>query len=298
LNQKADPSRQPGREAFAGADVGATLTKLVLLDADGCLQYRLIPSHAIEQVAQEVEQLRPVRVGLTGGGAPRLDRLLSLDTVRLPEFDALLAGANELLKRQGEPACERQLLVSVGTGTTVLLAEGEKVRRVGGTALGGGTILGLASLLLGTTDFSEVVGLAIRGDRRRVDLLVADIYRGEAEPLPGGLNASSFGKLARAAGAEEPQPADLAHALIGLVGENVAGLCAALAAATGAKRIVFGGSTLRDNAPLLEILGSLALMNQVPVFMTNGEFAGAVGALLRSSVPAGPARSPAPRQAG
>ena len=279
MNQKADPSRHRGRGAFAGADVGATLAKLVVRNGDGSLHFRLIPSHAIEQVAAEVEQLRPVRVGLTGGGAPRLDERLSLDTTRVPEFAAWRQGACALLESQGEPACERQLLVSLGTGTSVLLADTDRVRRVGGTALGGGALLGLASLLLDTTDFDEVVELATRGDRRRIDLLVGDIYAGEGEPLPGDLNASSFGKLALPGGSTEPDPADLAHALVGLVGENVAGLCAALASAVDAERIVFGGSTLRHNAPLREILGRLSLLGRTVVFLTNGEFAGAVGAL-------------------
>jgi type II pantothenate kinase len=279
LNQKADPSRHHGRRAFAGADVGATLAKLVVRDGDGSLRFRLIPSHAIEQVAAEVEQLRPVRVGLTGGGAPRLDERLSLDTTRVAEFDAWQRGSCALLESQGEPACERQLLVSLGTGTSILLADTDRVRRVGGTALGGGALLGLASLLLDTADFDEVVELAARGDRRRIDLLVSDIYSGEGEPLPGDLNASSFGKLAQPGRATKRDPADLAHALVGLVGENVAGLCAALASAVGAERIVFGGSTLRDNAPLREILAQLSLRDQTVVFLTNGEFAGAVGAL-------------------
>ena len=279
MNQKADPSHHRRCRAFAGADVGATLAKLVVRDGDGSLHFRLIPSHAIEQVATEVEQLRPLRVGLTGGGAPRLDERLCLDTARVAEFDAWHCGARALLESQGEPACERQLLVSLGTGTSVLLTDTERVRRVGGTALGGGPVLGLASLLLDTADFDQVVELASRGDRRRVDLLVGDIYAGEDEPLPGDLNASSFGKLALSGGSGKRDPADIAHALVGLVGENVAGLCAALASAVGAERIVFGGSTLRNNGPLREILARLSLPDRRVVFLTKGEFTGAMGAL-------------------
>ena len=277
--QKADPSRRPGREAYAGADVGATLAKLVVRDGDGSLRFRLLPSYAIEQVAREVEQLRPSRLGLSGGGAARLDRLLSLDTVAVREFDAWRVGARALLARQGEPPGERDLLVSLGTGTAVLFAEGDEVRWAGGTALGGGTLLGLGSLLLGSADFDEVVALAARGDRRRVDLLVGDIYTGGGLPLPDEVNASSFAKIALPGAQGTPDPADLAHALMGLVGENVAGLCSALAASTGAERIVFGGSTLRGNAPLREILAKLSLLGRPVVFLADGEFAGALGAL-------------------
>lgn len=287
MNQRADPSRHPRRETCAGADVGATLAKLVVRTADGGLHFRLIPSHAIEQVAREVEELRPSRLGLTGGGATRLAGRLSLDTAAVGEFDAWRLGAGALLARQGEPRCERDLLVSLGTGTALLLAASDESRWVGGTALGGGTLLGLAALLLGSSDFDALVALAARGDRRRVDLLVGDIYAAGSLPLPAEINASSFAKLALPGAPEKPEPADLAHALMGLVGEGVAGLCAATAEATGARRIVFGGSTLRGNAPLREILARLALLGRPVVFLEHGEFAGALGALVHGDLLAG-----------
>ena len=98
----------------AGVDVGATLAKLVTRGGDGLLRFRLVPSHAIERAAREVERLHPDRLGLTGGGAPELARLLGLDTSPLNEFDAWRAGARALLARQGEPPGERDLLVSLG----------------------------------------------------------------------------------------------------------------------------------------------------------------------------------------
>ena len=39
----------------------------------------------------------------------------------------------------------------------MLLVEPERATRVGGTALGGGTLLGLGSALVGTADFDELV---------------------------------------------------------------------------------------------------------------------------------------------
>ena len=43
-------------------------------------------------------------------------------------------------------------------------------------------------------------------------------------------------------------PSDLAGALIALVGENVGLICVGLAKAAGVERIVYGGTTLRNNA--------------------------------------------------
>ncbi len=263
-----------------GADVGATLTKLATHSDRGALHFRLVPSRAIEQVAREVESFGAERLGLTGGGAPELASILGLDTAVVGEFDAWRRGAEALLRRQKRASEGPYLLVSLGTGTSALLVDGERVTRVGGTALGGGTILGLGAALTGHTSFDELVDLATRGDRRKVDLLVSDIYRTGESPLPGDLNASSFAKLARHPEAERPEPCDLADAVMGLVGENVGLICNGLAAAARVGRIVFGGTTLRNNPALVGILAGLgATLGREVVFLADGEFTGAVGAL-------------------
>src|SRR5262249_28098306 len=147
---------------------------------------------------------------------------------------------------------DRYLLVSLGTGTSVLAVEDGRVERVGGTALGGGTVLGLGRLLLGVESFQELAAMAERGDRRTVDLLIGDVYRGRNAPLLGDLPAASFAKLA------STRPEDLAHALMGLVGENVALLCGGLARGVHVEAVVYCGSTLSENPALRRIVTEIA----------------------------------------
>jgi type II pantothenate kinase len=261
-------------------DVGGTLAKFAIARGEGRVDHRLVPTNGIERLALEVERLEPERVGLTGGGANLLSRSLQLDTTAVGEFDAWGAGSNTLLAGQGHATGGRHLLVSLGTGTSAMLVDGDRVTRVGGTALGGGTFTGLGAALTGISDFEGLIALARQGDRRRVDLLVSDIYRGGDLPLPGDLTAASFAKLADPARLAPAAPADLAHALLGLVGENVGLICGALALSVGVKRIVFGGTTLRANPVLAEILRSLCTkFGCEAVFLRDGEFAGALGAL-------------------
>jgi type II pantothenate kinase len=268
-----------------GADVGATLIKLAIRAGEGEPELETLPAAALDAAARRVSALAPEPLGLTGGGALQLARRLGGGAQRVEEFAAWGCGAHELLRGQGLDA-ERFLLVSVGTGTSAMLVEPQGVRRVGGTALGGGTLLGLASVLFGTARFDEVVALAARGDRRRVDLLVGDIYPEDGFSLPAELNAASFARLAgRTDGCDS---ADLAHALIGMVGENVGLVCGGLARGSDVRRIVFGGGTLRDNPPLVDVLHTVSVaLGCEPVFLARGEFAGAVGALAHADRVAG-----------
>jgi type II pantothenate kinase len=263
-----------------GADVGATLVKLAVATPGEPASLRTLPVDSLEQVAREIEAARPESVGLTGGGAGALAALLSVEAFASDEFSAWRTGSRPLLEACGVDADEPYLLVSVGTGTSAMRVEGTRVARVGGTALGGGTIVGLGAALVGTADFADLASLAQQGDRRRIDLLVSEIYRTGDSPLPGDLNASSFAKLALGSVNATPARADLAHAIMGLVGENVALICNGLAAAAGVKRIVFGGTSLRENESLVEILRILtAVGGREAVVLPDGEFAGALGAM-------------------
>ena len=260
-----------------GVDVGASLAKLAVRDG-AAIRNELLPASALDLLAERVASIAPRRLGITGAGASELARRVPGESVRVTEFAAWGAGVRRLLAEQRPDVSEPYLLVSLGTGTSVLLAQGMGVSRVGGTALGGGTLMGLGGLLLGGASFEEIIALAAKGDRRRVDLLVSDIYRPGEIALLGDATAANFGKPRVHAGA--PQASDLSHAIMGLVGENVALICTALAAAHGVRRIVYGGSTLRGNPTLLDVLTLItAAFGREPIFLDGGEFAGALGAL-------------------
>jgi type II pantothenate kinase len=263
-----------------GVDAGASLVKLALREG-GALRSELRPAAALAEVAERVQRLAPASLGLTGAGASELARRLDGEGVRVTEFSAWGTGVRRLLAGQRPDVAEPYLLVSLGTGTSVLLAQGLGVSRVGGTALGGGTLMGLGGLLLGGASFEDLVALAARGDRRRVDLLVSDIYRPGEIALAGDATAANFGKPALVKGAA---PEDLANAILGMLGENVALICTGLAAAHGVRRIVYGGSTLRGNRPLRDVLTLItAAFGREPLFLDDGEFAGAIGALELAS---------------
>ena len=151
---------------------------------------------------------------------------------------------------------------------------------------GGGAVVGLGGALTGA-GFKDLCTLAERGDAAGVDLRISDIYGQGELPLAQDLTAANFGKLARETGngsglgePDEQGRADRAAGVMRLVGETVALICAGLSAATGARVVVYGGSTLRDNPCLVNVLTEVTtLCGLQSCLLPHGGFAGALGAL-------------------
>lgn len=112
------------------------------------------------------------------------------------------------------------LVVSAGSGTAVVAARIEACTHITGTGVGGGTLLGLGRLLLDTTDAMAIDALALQGDPNGADLSLQDVVLGPIGALPPDATAVNFGKLARAA--HDATRADLAAALVTLVGQVIA----------------------------------------------------------------------------
>jgi type II pantothenate kinase len=135
-------------------------------------------------------------------------------------------------------------------------------------------LMGLGRLLTPARRFEDLVALAMLGDRRRVDLLVGEVYSaGDAPEGIRELTASNFAKLA------SDHPADLAHAIVGLVGETVALVTGALATAAGVDTVAYCGTTLVRNPPLVRVVrGITEHFGHRSHVLAHGGFGGALGA--------------------
>jgi len=156
----------------------------------------------------------PPLVAVTGGRSAALPT--SVDQARVVVIDETVATA-EAAREAGVPT--PAVVVSVGTGTGLVLARPpEEPLRLIGSGVGGGTLIGLSRLLLGTVDVEEIGALACSGDPARCDLTVTDIVGGPIGPLTGQATASHFGRLAR--GGASTERADVAAALVRLVAQT------------------------------------------------------------------------------
>ncbi|RHW38044.1 type II pantothenate kinase [Neobacillus notoginsengisoli] len=260
-----------------GIDAGGTLLKIAYTE-NGKTKFRQSDYSKADSLLQWLKMLAPnAAVSITGGRARWAKENFFPSAFLADEFQTLCTGASMLYSKDADAVGTQFLLVNIGTGTSIHLVGNGSCKRLGGTGLGGGTLTGLGQLLAGTSDFDDLVSLASKGDRRKADLLVKDIYGDGREPLSGELTAANFGKSSSA------DKADLMAALMNLIAETVVLLSSQAALSEKVESVVFAGSTLTANQPLKDSLAAYTTMFGLkPVFLENGEFCGALGALMEN----------------
>jgi type II pantothenate kinase len=132
---------------------------------------------------------------------------------------AIGRGGQVMSEALGEPHAEPVLVVSAGSGTAVVVARGDDYQHVTGSAVGGGTLLGLSRLILGTADPQEIDALASAGDPNGADLALQDVISGPIGGLPPDATAVNFGRVGKYA--LDVKREDLAAALVTLVGQVI-----------------------------------------------------------------------------
>jgi len=270
--------------AIVGIDAGGTLVKIAYRDGNDRTQYMKFRSDRLSEAAEWVKRELPeARLCLTGGKASRLAELMGQDAPSfMPEFEATCSGAQRLLQEQGI-ALGGFLLTNVGTGTSIHYIGEERCSRIGGSGVGGGTIVGLSRLLTGARDYESIVAIASGGERGYADLKVSHIYEGVTPPINGDLTASNFGRVpAPQDGKPTPiREADALASVIGMVGETVATVSVHAAGQYGTTDVVYIGSSFYGNQPLKDAVESYTrFRGGEPYFLAGGEFSGAVGAML------------------
>jgi type II pantothenate kinase len=231
-----------------GIDVGISTTKIVgIKNNKVSAPIRITAADPITSLYgafgkylhdNDIELKDVEHVMLTGVGAAYIDQpIYGLPTSKSLEFVADGLGA------RFESKIEHSIVVSMGTGTTFILCNGDDMRHIGGIGVGGGTLAGLSRIMLNTNDISQVVEMAKKGNIRNIDLAIGDI---SAHPLPGlpmDTTASNFARAQNDASKE-----DIAAGLIKMVLQSI-GSAAYLASL---------GSDIRD----FVLIGNLSLLPQ------------------------------------
>ena len=269
-------------KVILGVDIGGSTTKIVAFEEKqrvlDCLQVRAgdqITSlyGAIGHILYKCHlTLGDVEAFvLTGVGATMVKGdIYGIHTYRVKEFEAIGRGALELT------GLKETLVVSVGTGTAFVMASEKECRHIGGSGVGGGTLTGLASRLLGETHIDAIVAAAEKGSLRQVDLAICDISNEEIPSLPPHVTAANFGKVESTATKE-----DFALGLLNMVFETVGSLAAFACKNTEIREIVVTGSVAALPMAQKYLDGVGMLHNVRFIIPEQAIFATAIGAALQ-----------------
>ncbi len=210
------------------------------------------------------------RVMVTGVGATYVkDRLFGLPTGKVDEFRAIGMGGSKLAN------LERAVIVSMGTGTAFVRIENGTAYHLGGTGVGGGTLLGLSNRMLNIRKFEDLVEAAKGGDLTNIDLTIGDIANKSFVGLPPETTASNFGKISDLA-----DRSDLAMGIINLVFQTIGMIAVFAARADDMTDVVLTGNL--TNVPQgMDVFNSLTKLFHIHFHMPeHAEYATAVGAAI------------------
>lgn len=269
------------KKIIIGIDVGISTTKIVGINQKGMVisPMRITAAdpmtslygafgkylHENKISLDDVEHIK-----LTGVGSAYIDEnIYGRPTSKAEEFIADGLGARY------ESNLKRMIVVSMGTGTSLVRCEGDDIRHIGGIGIGGGTLSGLCRIMLQTDDMRQVVALATEGNIYNINLFIKDIC---AKPLPGlpmSATASLFSNAKANASRE-----DIAVGLIHMVLQAIGSSSILSSLNTGIRDFVMiGNLTLlpqcREVFPSMEKLYNVRF--RIPKY---SEFCTAIGAAL------------------
>lgn len=264
-----------------GIDVGISTTKIVGLD-DGRNIVSPIRIKAGDPVTSlygafgkflhdnsiQLSDVEHVMITGVGTGYIR-DQIYGLPTSVSDEFVADGLGA------KFEVDINRMIVVSMGTGTSLVLCDGKNISRMGGLALGGGTLVGLSRIMLKTGNIDQILDLARRGDLSNIDVRIGDISPHPVTTLPLDATASLFGNASADAKQE-----DIALGIIWTVLQTIgsATILASLGSAITDYVLIGNLSMLPQCKHLFPILEKIYNVHfHIPM---HSEFSTAIGAAL------------------
>ena len=264
------------------ADFGITVTDTLRKKGDELIHKLDLSSKDLNQ--ESVRKLFPdidfiSNIGflaVTGGKHLELgDYIDSTPIIHVNEIDAVGHGS---MKLSGLSEEESTIIVSAGSGTACIHAHKGIFTHCSGTGVGGGTVLGLSKLLLGTTDPEEIAALAEKGDESFVDLILEDVVSGPIGQLPSDTTAVNFGKVSKED--IEYSREDIAAGIVNLVGQTAARIATSVAMMFQATEIVVVGRAPSFVGLKNSLEQAASITGFTPHFPKNGEYASALGAML------------------
>lgn len=263
-----------------GIDIGGSTTKIIGVSDGKWLQPMQVTATdpltsvygAFGKYINEIGLTLPEidRIKVTGVGSTYIkDDIYGIKTDHINEFEAIGTGG---LKMSG---LEHAIIVSMGTGTAFVEAGNGVLKHIGGTGVGGGTLLGLGSKLLDVRNFDSIVELSLKGNLDNVDLYVGEMAKSEEGYMASKVTASNFGKVNDFSTKE-----DIAAGLLNMVFQTVGVMSVFAAKTVGLKDVVLIGN-LSTCPNIKELCMQVEELHNITFHVpNNSEYATALGAAL------------------
>jgi len=263
-----------------GIDIGSTTTKVAAINLNNdIIKIKTKAFDAItsatgafgKMIMENHLKLENIdKINITGAGSSKItDNLFGIKTNRIDEMTAIGTGGKYLSKK------DHIVISNIGTGTAIIEVNGDIINHLGGTGVGGGTIIGLAKELLKTSDFETIMQYASKGNLHNVDLNIGDIVETNISFLNKEFTASNFGKMLDIATKE-----DIAIGIINLAYQVIGMLSVFAAKSKNNETVVITGNG--SNNPIgKKILTDISHTYKIDFeFPVDAEYATAIGAAL------------------
>ena len=212
------------------------------------------------------------KIAVTGGKSADLNNTFKdIPIFKVNEVEAIGVGAKNLYSINDE----KFVVISAGTGTGCVFYDGKNYHYLGGISIGGGTLQGLSSLLISTSDINEIEKLSNKGNRKNVDHLIGEVVN-DIGSLNPNITASNF---AKAKGVKNHKPKDIAASLTNMIGEVIGTTSYLNAMLVGVDKVYFLGRLSLSEAIKEAIDQRLKLANINGIYKENREYGNVLGAL-------------------
>ena len=260
-----------------GIDIGTTNIKIIetnenLKIKNKAIFARIDPNIALENFVNtnNINMNNVEKIAITGIGTDKFTKeKYKASIIEIPEFIAIGNCGKIVLKN------EDFVVASAGTGTAFIKNKDGVITHMGGTGIGGGTLINLCKSVLPNTTFKEINEAIQKGNLANVDLKIKDVTTNNIATLPKDTTAVNFGKLDNNATKE-----DIVLGIVNMIFETIGVMSALIAKGDDIKKIIVTGQIAKIPYAK-EVLNKIEILHNVEfIIPENAEYMTALGAIF------------------
>ena len=247
-----------------------------------------------------LKMIKISKIDATGGGAYKYNNIMktefNIEFIKHDELQSLIYGYQfmnkfntfyEIVGDKSNPISPSELTfphicVNIGSGVSFLkVVSPYKYERVGGTLMGGGTLIGFAKLVIGIDSYDQILELASKGNYENVDWTKNDFF------LDGDNSViASLGKIPdfiQTGNKDKLKKEDLALSLLNMICAQITQYSVLFAEKNNIDTIYYVGTFTKNESVINHTLNkdSKELNKNIKIrFNYYGGYLGTIGCLL------------------